>query len=78
MTSDGPSAESLAMKPSGPTTTILLPAADWNVAIGKLRSSSSSGGIVPPLPVLVDALIESLLDAPHDSWLQRHMSLHTF
>ncbi|KAK3942810.1 hypothetical protein QBC46DRAFT_378891 [Diplogelasinospora grovesii] len=57
------------MKPPGPGTTILLPAADWNVPIEKLGSD----GIVPPLPVLVDALIESLLDAPHGSPLQRHV-----
>lgn len=55
--------------------TVLLPAADWNVSVDQLRPSSP-GGFIPPLSVLVDALIESLLDSPTDSFLRVHLALH--
>ncbi|KAH6624536.1 hypothetical protein B0J18DRAFT_428568 [Chaetomium sp. MPI-SDFR-AT-0129] len=50
-------------EPPGPTTTVLLPATDWNVPVEKLRLSSLED-FIPPLALLLDALIDSLLDAP--------------
>ncbi|KAH8894364.1 hypothetical protein GQ53DRAFT_584644, partial [Thozetella sp. PMI_491] len=65
----------LPLEPSkdsrGPTTTIILPAAAWNVPVEKLRPSSPDN-FTPPLEILVDALIESLLDSPPDSNLRDH------
>lgn len=46
----------------GPTLTVLLPAAHWNVSADDLGSCSSTGH-VPPLPLLLDALSGSLLDS---------------
>ena len=43
--------------PPGPTTTILLPALEWNFTF-----PSNFQGFFPPLPELVDALISKLLD----------------
>lgn len=56
------------------TTTILLPALDWNYSMpDQLTSSSTSASIFPPLPMLVDALIDSLLDTPLETKLSRHL-----
>jgi len=46
-------------KPPGPTTTILLPASEWNFTF-----PSSIQSFFPPLPELLDALIDKLLDDP--------------
>lgn len=59
----------------GPTTTVLLPAADWNVPVEKLRLFSSDS-FVPPLNLLVDALIDSLLDAPTNTLLRMRLSTY--
>lgn len=48
--------------PPGPTTTVLLPAAYWNVSVDDLRPCSPDG-FLPPLAVLIDALIDSFLDS---------------
>ncbi|CAM6003745.1 unnamed protein product [Sphagnum balticum] len=45
--------------PPGPTTTILLPASEWNFTFPLIIQS-----FFPPLPELVDALIDKLLDTP--------------
>jgi len=67
------------MKPLGPTTTILLPATDWNWTISERREGSYSGDIArtffPPLPQLLDAMIDSELDVPpSDAMLRLHIS----
>lgn len=59
--------------PPGPTTTVLLPAADWNVAVDDLRPGSSNS-FVPPLHILLDALIESLIDSSPGTVLHRHLA----
>ncbi|CZR55636.1 uncharacterized protein PAC_05524 [Phialocephala subalpina] len=46
-------------KPPGPTTTILLPASEWNFTFPSIIES-----FFPPLPELLDALIDKLLDGP--------------
>jgi hypothetical protein len=65
-------------EPSGPTTTVILPAADWNFALPERRQYSSDGSptaFFPPLPGLLDALIDSSLDAPSDnSMLRGHLA----
>lgn len=43
----------------GPTTTILLPALEWNFTFPSIIH-----GFFPPLPELLDALIDKLLDDP--------------
>ncbi|KAN0106649.1 hypothetical protein V8E51_009525 [Hyaloscypha variabilis] len=45
--------------PPGPTTTILLPASEWNFTFPSIIQS-----FFPPLPELLDALIDKLLDEP--------------
>ncbi|TVY47753.1 hypothetical protein LOCC1_G002737 [Lachnellula occidentalis] len=45
--------------PVEPTTTILLPASEWNYTFPSIIQS-----FFPPLPELVDALIDRLLDDP--------------
>lgn len=60
---------------SGPPTTVLLAAADWKVAVDRLCACSSDG-FVPPLSLLVDALIESLLDSPPDTAVSSHLAVH--
>lgn len=60
--------------PPGPTTTVLLPAAEWNVAADDLRPSPPEN-FVPPLAILVDALIDSLLDSPPDSRVRTHVGV---
>jgi hypothetical protein len=45
--------------PPGPTTTILLPALEWNYTFPSIIQSP-----YPSLPELLDALIEKLLDDP--------------
>lgn len=59
-----------------PGTTVLLKAADFNFPAEKFAPTPASLEIYfPPLPVLTDALIDSLLDAPHDSRLQGAMAV---
>lgn len=61
-------------EPSGPTTTVILPAADWNFTLPERRQYSSDGcptAFFPPLPGLLDALIDSLLEAPSDNSMLR-------
>jgi hypothetical protein len=60
--------------PPGPTLTVLLPAAYWNVSVDDLRPCSSDG-FVPPLVVLMDALIDSFLDATSGP-LQTRLGTH--
>ena len=47
-------------EPPGPTTTILLPASEWNYTFPE----TSSQNFIPPLPTLLDGLIDKLLDDP--------------
>jgi hypothetical protein len=59
-----------------PGTTVLLKAADFNFPAEKFALTPSSlESYSPPLSVLTDALIDSLLDAPHESRLQGHMAV---
>ncbi|KAL5320348.1 hypothetical protein ACEPPN_011149 [Leptodophora sp. 'Broadleaf-Isolate-01'] len=46
-------------EPPGPTTTILLPASEWNYTFPE-----STRDIIPSLPALLDGLIDKLLDDP--------------
>lgn len=64
--------------PPRPMTTVLLPAADWNFSLASVNSANTLvDTIYPPLPDLVDALIDSLLDAPSEnSMLRIHLALH--
>jgi hypothetical protein len=62
-------------EPPGPTTTVLLPATDWNVPIEQLRPNGLNT-FVPPLALLVDALIDSLLDTPSDTVLKRRLATY--
>jgi len=65
-------------EPSGPTTTVVLPAADWNFTLPEHCQYSFNGSpttFFPSLPGLLDALIDSLLDAPfNNSMLQGHLA----
>jgi hypothetical protein len=65
-------------EPSGQTITVILPAADWNTILLECHQYSSIGSpatFFPSLPGLLDALIESILDAPSDnSMLWRHLA----
>ncbi|RDL42340.1 uncharacterized protein BP5553_02319 [Venustampulla echinocandica] len=66
-------------EPPGPTTTILLPAANWNFPLPRFSHSRTVSYLdfFPPLLGLLDALIGSLLDNPHpDSSLWLHIMLH--
>jgi len=57
-------------EPPGPTTTLILPAADWNFTLPDFAEHTSNGSRInfyPPLPGLLDALIDSLLDAPSNN-----------
>jgi len=60
---------------SGTTTTVLLSAADWNYLLpNQPQIPSNSAAFSPPLPDMLDALMDSLLDAPSsNSMLQRHL-----
>jgi hypothetical protein len=60
--------------PPEPTLTVLLPAAYWKVSVDDLRPCSP-GGFVPPLPVLIDALIDSFLDST-PGLLQTRLATH--
>lgn len=67
-----------AINPTTPpysATTVLLPAADWNVPIERLHSTSRDG-FLPPLNLLIDALIDSLLDSPDDTLLQTRLTTY--
>lgn len=64
-----------SQEPPGPTTTVLLPAADWNVPIEKLRPPSPDC-FVPPLDLLVDALIDSYLDSLPGTVLQTRLTTY--
>jgi hypothetical protein len=59
-----------------PTTTVLLSAADWNFSLASANNTNTLvDTIYPPLPSLVDALIDSLLDCPSDNHvLQTHLA----
>ncbi|PVH73832.1 hypothetical protein DL98DRAFT_430557 [Cadophora sp. DSE1049] len=46
--------------PPGPTTTILLPASEWNYTFPE----TSHQNLIPSLPALLDGLIDKLLDDP--------------
>jgi hypothetical protein len=63
----------------GPTTTVLLPAADWNFSLPGIGSTTTKPFVdivVPPLIGLVDALIDSLLDCPSDyDMLRTHLAV---
>ncbi len=48
-------------KPPGPTTTILLPASEWNY---EFPENNDHYNFVPLLPALLDGLIDKLLDDP--------------
>lgn len=51
----------------GPTITILLPAAEWNFTLPESNQYPRGGfqsSLFPPLPELLDALIDKLLDDP--------------
>ena len=63
-------------EPPGTATTVLLSAADWNYNLpNKLQIPSNSATFFPPLPYMLDALIDSLLDAPSSNiMLQRHLA----
>lgn len=57
-------------EPPGPTTTILLPASQWNFDF----SGTSEQSFIPPLPALLDGLIDTLLDDPlTDSMFWGHL-----
>ncbi|KAL2353118.1 hypothetical protein BJ546DRAFT_128030 [Cryomyces antarcticus] len=64
-------------KPPGPTKTLLLLAAEWNYSLLNHTTKVSNPlkeAFFPPLAGLLDALIDSLLDAPFDNdFLQRHL-----
>jgi hypothetical protein len=57
-------------KPPGPTTTILLPASEWNFTF-----PSTIQNFFPPLPELLDALIDKLLDCPLTDEIWRQLSV---
>jgi hypothetical protein len=63
----------------GPTTTVLLPAADWNFSlagVGAENTKTSMNTVFPPLADLTDALIDSLLDCPSDDdMLYTHLAV---
>ena len=56
----------------GPTT-VLLSAQDCNVSLKDL--SLTMDAVIPPLPVLMDSFISSVLDAPPDSELEGRLGL---
>jgi hypothetical protein len=60
----------------GPTTTVLLSAADWNFSFaGADGTHALVDTFYPRLPSLVDALIDSLLDCPSANHvLQTHLA----
>ncbi|KAL2753279.1 hypothetical protein ACRALDRAFT_1065392 [Sodiomyces alcalophilus JCM 7366] len=59
-----------------PGTTILLRAADFHFPTKHFAPTPTSlEGYFPPLPVLINTLIDSLLEAPHGSRLQGAMAL---
>lgn len=62
-------------EPPGTTTTVLLSAADWNYLLPhQPQIPLSDATFFPSLPDMLDALIDSLLDAPSsNSMLQRHL-----
>ncbi|KAF9877992.1 hypothetical protein CkaCkLH20_04568 [Colletotrichum karsti] len=57
-------------------STVLLPAADWNLSTNELVWAASSNHFFPSLSALTNSLISKLLDAPHDSHLQSTMAMH--
>lgn len=60
----------------GPTATVLLSAADWNFSLASANNTNTSvDNVYPPLPSLLDALIDSVLDCPSDKHvLQTHLA----
>jgi hypothetical protein len=63
-----------------PTTTVLLPAADWHFPISEISADgieAVAGTVFPPLARLTDALIDTLLDCPDDNHtLQTHLGVY--
>lgn len=56
--------------------TVLMPADTWNfTAYPPTQSLTIPGGFYPPLPALLDSLIDGWLDAPRGSNLQSHVSV---
>lgn len=69
------SMRSLPIKAPTPTTTILLPAEDWNFSITQPGTKESFTTMIPPLATLLDALIDSLLDCHCDNdGLRSHLA----
>ncbi|KAF2503174.1 hypothetical protein BU16DRAFT_588751 [Lophium mytilinum] len=66
-------------KPPGPTTTVLLPAADWNFNLegySPEHTETLITAVIPPLAGLVDALIDSLLDcSSNNGMLRDHLAV---
>ncbi|RMZ85248.1 hypothetical protein DV738_g316, partial [Chaetothyriales sp. CBS 135597] len=62
--------------PNLATATVFLPAADWYFPTSELAWSTSENDFYPSLPTLINSLISKLLDAPHDTRLQRTMALY--
>lgn len=61
-------------RPPGPTKTVLLPAAEWNFILPSFDRSQTS--LFPPLPELLDALVDKLLDDPlTDSMFWGHLNV---
>ena len=61
-----------SQEPPGPTTTVLLLAADWNITDQDL-SQQLSEDFTPSLPLLLGALIDSLLDSPSNTALRARL-----
>ncbi|RMD44137.1 hypothetical protein DV735_g1039, partial [Chaetothyriales sp. CBS 134920] len=54
----------------------MLDTADWYFPMSELAWSASENDFYPSLPTLINSLISKLLDAPHDTRLQRTMALY--
>lgn len=66
----GPPPPPSELPPPGPTTTILLPASEWNFTFKRSNQS-----FFPPLPELLDALIEKLLNTPLTESIWHHLAV---
>lgn len=56
--------------------TVLMPASTWNFSAHQLaQTAMSPNGFYPPLPALLDSLIDGWLDAPRGSNLQSHLGV---
>ena len=59
-------------EPPGPTTTIFLPASEWNYTFPETGDQN----LMPPLPALLDGLVDKLLDDPlTETTLWNHLDL---